>query len=278
MGRREAAAIAALALGCAMAASGGEGEPSTAALLGPEAGWDAARVEQRDVHGLWGGRDVRVDGTGRVVVRAVDRGQRETRHEARVAADRARAVLRLAAEQDVLRAPVPRRPGVPDEARPTLVVGGPGGPDREVSKWANDAVPAFDRVRAAVEALADEVQKTTKPTYVGAYERGWRPAGTVVVRRSIYSGRHDPAWELTPAQAERLRQGLRDLPPLDRKAGFDMGGFVVEAHGLEGVPSLLWIFDGAIGLGDVDDLRADAHGLEAWLRDESRARGVAGPR
>ncbi|MCO5166183.1 MAG: hypothetical protein M9894_07420 [Planctomycetes bacterium] len=276
MGRRQAAAIAVAAVGCAVAASGRDAVEATSDLLGPEAGRDAARLELRDVHGLWGGRDVRVDGTGRVVVRVVDRAQREARHEATLPPERARALLRLAAEEDVLRARVVPRPGVPDEARPALVVGGPGGPDREVSKWENDAVPAFDRVRAALVAVADEVTATTQPAHVGRYERAWRPPGTVAVHASIYSGRPNPTWELTPAQVEALRGRLRDLPPLGRPAKFDrLGGFLVEAHGVEGVPPSLWILDGAVGVRD--HVRADAHGLEAWLRDDARARGVEVP-
>lgn len=270
--RRAVALSTALAIGCVTMASARGDARSTAEVLGPEAGWGDARVELRDVHGLWGGRDVRVRGTGQVVVREVDRTQVETRFEATIPRDEARALLRLAADVDVLNAAVPERAGAPDEARPAIVVGSPVSVDRAVSKWERDPVPAFDRVRAALEALAKRIAAAEQPTFRGAYDRGWRPAGTVQVRPLVYSGRRDPSWELPDDQVAALREKLTGLQPLGREATAELGGFVVFAHAVEGVPETVWVHRGAVGLGE--RVMTDARGLEGWLREQARARGL----
>lgn len=251
-------------------------EMSTAEFLGPEDGWARARLELRDVHGLWGGRDVRVDGAGRVIVRVVDPTGQEERYEATVPADEAKGLLRAAADADVLNVEVPQRRGAPDEARPRLVVVSGRGLDRSTSKWAGDAVPAFDGVQKALVALADRVVGQAKPTLAGRYDQHWRPAGTVVVHASIYSGRENPRFELAPGEVATLREKLASLPPGNKGAQLELGGFALEGHGVEGVPFHGWVHGGWVGL-DEGDTRTDAHGLEAWLRGLAKARGIALP-
>ena len=49
---------------------------ATRSFLGEEPQWPVARVVLDDVQGLWGGRRIAVDGSGRLVVQVVEPGQR----------------------------------------------------------------------------------------------------------------------------------------------------------------------------------------------------------
>jgi len=267
----------AVAFGCVAAAA----QPDTRAHLGPEETWGDCRLELHDVQGLWGGRDVYVRGDGAAGVQTVSEAREARRVTLTLPPERARALLRLAAEVDVLGAEVPDRPGVPDEARPTLVVVDAAGRRRSIAKWDNDPVPAFDRVRTALLALEQEAAER-EPAGADGYDPTWRPWPRVVVTVSLFSGRPDPTFELaTAADLADLRRRLRDLPAARpvKAPGLGYRGFRLRAAGAEDVPERLEVYGGAITLTGEAGARtvADREGLEAWLRARAEAAGIELP-
>lgn len=136
----------------------------TASFLGPASQWHNAQLSLRDVQGLWGGREVHVS-FARLIIRQVGKGMHERRVEF-ADAEAARALLQLCLETDFLTIEVESRPGLPDEACPTLVLTNEAGRQHTVSKWLGQKVERFDRIYAAVLALekkADSIQ----PIYEG---------------------------------------------------------------------------------------------------------------
>ncbi len=90
-----------------------------------------------DVHGLWGGVRIRLDGAGAVERVELDRAGAETRTDVRVDADRVAEVARLLVEIEAWEQREPERPPVPDESRARLAI--QLGQDRvEIWEWHND--------------------------------------------------------------------------------------------------------------------------------------------
>jgi hypothetical protein len=90
-----------------------------------------------DVHGLWGGVRLRLDGAGTVERIERDRTGTETRAAARVGADRIAELARLLVEIEAWAQREPERPPVPDESRARLSIR--FGDERvEIWEWYND--------------------------------------------------------------------------------------------------------------------------------------------
>lgn len=53
----------------------------TRAFLGDEISWEFTRIILRDVHGLWGGRNIFIEGNGYVLLQRVSPAQEELRYE-----------------------------------------------------------------------------------------------------------------------------------------------------------------------------------------------------
>ena len=128
----------------------------TARFLGPPAGWIAARLTLRDVHGLWGGQTLDLQGTGLGWASVVDAAGHEQRFPLVLGSARAAALFELLITHDFLALTFPARPGVPDEARPVVSVTNPAGENRAIAKWANDRSPAFEVIYRALLALVRE--------------------------------------------------------------------------------------------------------------------------
>src|SRR5688572_23904295 len=90
------------------------GDNETTRFLGPEADRAHARLELRDIHGLWGGSHVAVASSGSACVRLVDRTGEERRFVFTIDAKEALALVQLAAEQDLVGLKPAQRAGVPD--------------------------------------------------------------------------------------------------------------------------------------------------------------------
>ena len=130
----------------------------------------------RDVQGLFGGRNLFVRASGECVLQHVVRGQQETRYVATLSA------ADLEALSDVLRAhdlaavvPPPPRPPVPDEAHPYIRLLR-GSTTVGKSKRANDKVPHFDEIYAALLRVAKAVQDG-EVVFRGPHDGRWTPEG-----------------------------------------------------------------------------------------------------
>ena len=100
----------------------------------------------------------------------------------------------------------------------------------------------------------------------------------------VYSGRENPAWELTEAEAQELARRLSGLSPGRAPAqapGLGYSGFLVEVADAAGLPVAagsppppITVHRGVhIGCPTGTDSRLDDHGLEEWLLSLARQRG-----
>jgi len=148
-----------------------EQDNATRAFLGDEAHWSAARVELYDVQGLWGGRRISVAGPKQVVVRRVLTGRLERRYEFDLNADEWKRLLDSFVEYDFVTIKPMERPGIPDEARPTITLVNVGGEKCVVAKWAGVKDERFDAVYSAMMRL-EAFTAHLEPVYSGPYDLG----------------------------------------------------------------------------------------------------------
>jgi hypothetical protein len=270
-----------LILTALLGASARAGDNETTRFLGPEADWTLARLELKDVHGLWGGSHVAVAASGSACVRLVDNTGEERRFVFTLEKKDALALVRLAVEQDLLSVKPSERAGVPDEGRPQLVLQNALGVARAVFRWQNDKVPAFEKVEQALRALEKKCEKLD-PVFRGKPDPYFRPLAGVQVTVAMSANRPDPTFELVRQEDwEKLRGFLKDLPDAERvqdaAAPTGYRGFLLTPRGLDGVPRWLSVFKGTIQLGDSPRDRVykkDARGLEEWLKAEAKKRGA----
>jgi hypothetical protein len=146
---------------------------ATSKFLGPESDWPKCKVALRDIQGLFGGQDVYVDGSGDCIVRLVEKGN-EKRFSLKLAQEEAAALRRMCIRSDLADLKIKERPGVPDEAHPEISLTSAAGETRKAAKWANDKVPAFDKVYAVLVGISKRTADL-KPTYEGKYDPAWKP-------------------------------------------------------------------------------------------------------
>jgi hypothetical protein len=150
---------------------------ATAKFLGSETDWAKCKLTLKDVQGLWGGRDVYLACTGKVVIRVVGDGQVEKRYSLTIGADEAKAFRALCIEADLVAVKIERpRQVLPDTSHPTLILTNAAGEKYEMTKWGDATkAPAFDKVYKAVMALEAKT-KDLKPEFTGPYDWKWEPA------------------------------------------------------------------------------------------------------
>lgn len=142
----------------------------TALFLGDPRGWARVQLELVSLHPLWGGHTVAVDGAGAALVRLVERGLcYERAYQLQIGADRARALLRLCVEHDLLALDPPERAALlPDESSAELRLSC-GRRRFSVRCWQHDPPgPAFGAVSAALLELCEQARQAA-PLYEGPY-------------------------------------------------------------------------------------------------------------
>ncbi len=109
-----------------------------------------------DVHPLWGGRSLWATEDLAAEVCVVEAAQVSQRLRLILTPDEWALVERIVGESGLLTSEIPQRNGVPDEGRPSITLALASGETVVFAKWANDRVPAFDRV---LEALSEFTSK-----------------------------------------------------------------------------------------------------------------------
>jgi hypothetical protein len=148
---------------------------ATQAFLGDPDEWTHIRVELRDVHGLWGGRNCYVAGSGRVVVQLLPVPQHEERFVLSVPLTEIIQLLIAAIEADLVTITFPLRLITPDEACPVITLVNAAGEARRVHKWAGDAHPGFERVYQLLLGLAERARQGDR-LYQGPFDPHFVPA------------------------------------------------------------------------------------------------------
>jgi hypothetical protein len=142
-------------------------------------------IALHDVQGLFGGHNIWIVDGRSVFVQKVGRprpaqnqpGLGEQRYQFELAPAERDELERLLDVHHFLTIKVDSSgPGVPDEARPTVVVVSRSGQTVRASKWANDKHSEFDPIYRYLLAIGD--RGTEKQiVYDGAYQGDWRPPG-----------------------------------------------------------------------------------------------------
>lgn len=152
----------------------------TAEFLIHEYAWNKASLELRDVQPLFGGVTVRLPGwTGsEAYISQVEPGGKENKYRLRLnwITKEKQEIIRLCIEHDFLTIQPEERPGIPDEARPSLILTNSKGESHTVAKWAGVADGRFDAIYHALLALTErrEGRKAILPRF-----NSWQKGGTI---------------------------------------------------------------------------------------------------
>jgi hypothetical protein len=146
----------------------------------PDMGVD--QLVLRDVHPLFGGRNLYLDRQGRGVLQVVERSPvdsqfRDQRYRVALSAKSAETLARVLKAQNFLRGGPPgSRAGIPDESRITLQL--TLSPDEvvTVTKWSGQNHEPFDAVYQALLALIPEIRRGPSAAAV-PYDPAWVPEG-----------------------------------------------------------------------------------------------------
>jgi hypothetical protein len=135
-------------------------------------------VHLMDVQGLFGGQNLYIRSDGRFfsqLVRHSSGGLIDRRFKGVLEAEEIGRLSGLLESVDFENLTIPDRQGVPDEARPIIVVFKEG---RVISKskWANDFHEGFDRVYSFLKRIG-RVQEESPPHFKGKYDRLFLPKG-----------------------------------------------------------------------------------------------------
>jgi hypothetical protein len=145
----------------------------TSSFLGSPEEWLRCRLELDQFHGLYGGNQVHLLGSGVGAVRVMG-GNMERRFPLDVGLAGARAVFELAVEIDFLQLAVDTRPGVPDETHHGLALTNAAGERHALRKWARESNPRFQRLQDALNEFAKERSETAE--YQGQIDWAWKLA------------------------------------------------------------------------------------------------------
>src|SRR5258707_13896197 len=144
---------------------------ATRTFLGDESRWSTASIELYDIQALWGGLRLYVAGPGRVIAQRVLPGKVERRYEFELGAGEWKRLLDLFIENDFLTIKPLERPGIPDEARPSITLVNARGDKRLVAKWAGVNDERFDSLYSALTRL-ETFTTQLEPVYNGPYQSG----------------------------------------------------------------------------------------------------------
>ena len=139
-------------------------------------------VVLHDVQSLFGGHALWADSSLRAFAQTIGVGLWEKRYQTILTLDEWAAIEQLVVQHHFFSLPnvLSKRPGVPDEACPLVVVTAQSGDNHKLQKWANDAHPDFDAVYDYLCALcrADgELIQRGEIIYQGVFDWQWRPTG-----------------------------------------------------------------------------------------------------
>ncbi len=135
-------------------------------------------VHLMDVQGLFGGHNLFIRNDGSLflqVVRHSNRGLVDRRFKGKLEAEEIERLSLLMQSVDFENMSIPDRMGVPDEARPTIIV---FKENRIISKakWANDFHEGFDKIYGFLKRIIRQ-QEETVPFFKGNFSRRFHPKG-----------------------------------------------------------------------------------------------------
>lgn len=158
----------------------------TAEFLIHEYSWNKASLELHDVQPLFGGVVVRLPGWthSQAFVSRIAPDGTETKYKLSLkwTEGEKQQLIRLCMAHDFLTIQPEERPGIPDEARPSLTLGNSKQESHTVAKWAGVADTRFDAIYQAMLALAERTDdlQPIKPRF-NVWQKGLAIASIVAV-------------------------------------------------------------------------------------------------
>ncbi len=125
----------------------------TEKFLGDKENWSDIKMELQDIHGLWGGRNITVLGSGKATAQIVtpsvvppqtvvdpntSYGLYQKTYEFSIEDVELNSLIDLFIKNDFLTIDIKNRLGIPDESKPKIVLTNPDGQYRAVEVWIND--------------------------------------------------------------------------------------------------------------------------------------------
>jgi hypothetical protein len=259
-------------------------ENETARFLGPEADWSFARLRLLDPPMLDTGSEVAVTGSGSLSVRLLERDN-ERRFALTVEKEEALALVKLAVENDLAAVKIPDSAGIPDEHRMLLELENALGQRVALHRWDHDKVAAFKKVEEALRALEKKTEGK-EPVFQGKADGFFRAFSGIEVTVSLSMNRPDPTFELVrPEDWEKVRELTTDLTAIERPKEKDppakYRGVLLAPRAIPGLPKWVSAQKGAVQVGDSPrDIvyKKDERGLEAWVLEEAKKRGIEVPK
>ncbi len=138
----------------------GKGINVTDDFLGDELTWNTVKIELLDVQGLFGGTNILIFGSGKGHVEIAlpqtnlkygKKGEKRGglyfySFDITLNRDEIKKLINIFIENDFLAIQTEKRQGVPDEARPRIILTNAHGKKHEISKWANERNVRFDNI------------------------------------------------------------------------------------------------------------------------------------
>jgi hypothetical protein len=155
----------------------------TAVFLGPTYSWTKSTLELRDVQPLFGGVIVKLPGwtMGEAYITRVAPDGTESKYRLRLKIKEKQELIDLCVAQDFLTIQPTERPGIPDEARPTLTLTNSKKESHTIAKWAGVADTRFEAIYQAMLALTTRKadMRPIKPRF-NAWQKGLAITGIIV--------------------------------------------------------------------------------------------------
>jgi hypothetical protein len=133
-----------------------------------------SQIVLKDVQPLWGGRNLYLWHDGSLYIQIVEQGQ-ENRYATQITPEQVAELDSLLHEHNFAAIEIPDRPGLPDEAHPTITVWWQSGEHTSAAKWDTDTHPDFDAVYEWLRNLASEAVQEQTAVYTGTYDPDWQP-------------------------------------------------------------------------------------------------------
>ncbi|MEK6983675.1 MAG: hypothetical protein AABX33_03810 [Nanoarchaeota archaeon] len=142
----------------------------TKKFLGSEDTWKDIQIQLNNIHGLWGGANTYISGSGRSTVLIVEPNRNQTsgpiqfvkrKYTFSLNQTETRKLIGIFIENDFVNIKVEERLGIPDETKPEIVLINPRGKNYSISKWANDKNDRFDNILKSIDLVVDQTQNLT---------------------------------------------------------------------------------------------------------------------
>jgi len=156
---------------CVLGCTGKSLVNKTSRFLGDESTWGDARFIVQDVQGLWGGVEIYVAGTGKTVVRVVtpeEGGLKEKRYVSTLDTSVNQILIGAFIKNNFLTINDSERPGIPDEAHPSITLINAEGERHTVWRWDGDMNKRFSNIMSEFRKIWEKVEKT-EPVFEGEF-------------------------------------------------------------------------------------------------------------